>query len=164
MPNVRARAAFCSPAAARRRRSATCTSHSRCVGRPSSSFCYHVSGRSLSPAVSSVVRLRGLELVFGGGLFATYELSIPLWEARLAIRQNLLDRLLDTGTIIQPMGGQQLTARVAGLCAHAHQVRAAALKPAVVLAKLASFAGQFGQNNKRFWGPQAPSPRPGGLT
>jgi len=43
-------------------------------------------------------------------------------------------------------------------------VRAVALKTRVVLAEMASFAGHFCQNNKKFWGPQAPNPPLHGVT
>jgi hypothetical protein len=65
---------------------------------------------------SEAVMLRGLSLVFGGGLFITHEICIPIWEARLEIRQSLLDRLLDTGMVIQQMNDRQIiVARVARL-------------------------------------------------
>lgn len=65
-------------------------------------------------AAGSII-IRGLDLVIVQGAFITREVSLPIWEARLEIRQGLLGRLLDEGVVAQQIGGKRIVARVAQL-------------------------------------------------
>lgn len=66
---------------------------------------------------AGTVIIRGLDLVFCSGVLTTRERSLPIWEARLEIRQSLLGRMLDAGTIIQQVGDARIIVRVAQISA-----------------------------------------------
>ncbi|NTU79082.1 MAG: hypothetical protein HGA45_06725 [Chloroflexales bacterium] len=59
--------------------------------------------------------LRGYDLVLYRGTFVAREVTCPLWEARIELRQSLIGRALDTGTVIVQTGETPFRCRVAQL-------------------------------------------------
>lgn len=66
--------------------------------------------------------LRGYDLVLYRGTFVTREVTCPLWEARIEIRQSLVGRLFDAGRVIIQVGEERVPCRVAQLRALRHLV------------------------------------------
>ena len=64
---------------------------------------------------AGAIIIRGLDLIFVRGALILHEASVPIWEARLEIRQGLLGRLLDAGVVVQPISGERVVVRVAQL-------------------------------------------------
>lgn len=72
-------------------------------------------GRLASRYVIGVLALRGVELVVYQGAFVMREVTVPIWAARIEIRQSLLGRLLDAGTVVVEIDDRPLHLRVAQL-------------------------------------------------
>jgi hypothetical protein len=72
-------------------------------------------GRLASRYVIGALALRGVELVVYQGAFVMREVTVPIWAARLEIRQSLYGRLLDAGTVVVTIDDRPLHLRVAQL-------------------------------------------------
>jgi hypothetical protein len=72
-------------------------------------------GRLASRYVIGALALRGVELVVYQGAFVVREVTVPIWAARLKIRQGLFGRLLDAGTVVVTIDERPLHLRVAQL-------------------------------------------------
>ncbi|NTU83458.1 MAG: hypothetical protein HGA45_29495 [Chloroflexales bacterium] len=67
----------------------------------------HYAAGSLAP--------RGYDLVLIQGTFVAREVTLPIWEARIAIRQTLIGRALDAGMVIVQVGEERVHCHVAQL-------------------------------------------------
>lgn len=72
-------------------------------------------GRLASRYVIGALALRGVELVVYQGAFVVREVTVPIWAARLEIRQSLCGRLLDAGTVVVTIDERPLHLRVSKL-------------------------------------------------
>jgi hypothetical protein len=72
-------------------------------------------GRLASRYVIGALALRGVDLVVYQGAFVMREVTVPIWAARLEIRQSLYGRLLDAGTVVVTIDDRPLHLRVAQL-------------------------------------------------
>lgn len=57
---------------------------------------------------SHTVSIRGANMIILNGMFSVRERSIPLWHTQLEIRQSLLGRLFDYGTVYLQVEGMVL--------------------------------------------------------
>jgi hypothetical protein len=57
--------------------------------------------------------LRGYDLVIIQGRFVTREVAYPLWQVQYEIRQTLIGRMLDAGTVMVLVGNKPVRCRVA---------------------------------------------------
>lgn len=57
--------------------------------------------------------LRGFDLVLYLGAFANREVSYPLWRVQIEIRQTLIGRMFNVGTVIVHVGDERTRCRIA---------------------------------------------------
>jgi len=83
----------------------------------------YLGGALVSRYTAGSLALRGFDLVRFRGTFVAREVTNPIWEVKTEIRQSLIGRLSDTGTVIVYPGGERVCCRIAQLRAFRRLLR-----------------------------------------
>jgi len=75
----------------------------------------YLGGARVSRYTIGTLALRGCDLVLFRGTFVAREVTCPVWEVKIEIRQSLIGRMFDTGTVIVYVGEEPVRCRVAQL-------------------------------------------------